>query len=414
MKNSTYIVFVILCWITFFTQNYLYAQNQSAINSDTTKIKENIQDSTQLDSDNKKQKKESFFDKLVDYVEFRNEADEQEDSTRFRSKFVISPIISYKPETSWGFGIGAKWLFKFKNASNDTRTSNMPISALYTLKKQVVVNSGYVIFFNDENFMLKGNLSYSNFPQQYYGIGNKTSIENEEFFEYQNILISPLLLKRVVGKFFLGGGIRYNTIWNMEYEKDKLLDIQQPLGYNGSTSAGIELAATYDDRDNVLNAFDGALYEFRHAFYGKKLGGVPFEVTRADVRQYFKLSERGDVLAFQGYGYFTDGRAPLIELAALGGSELMRGYYKGRFVDNNMLAAQMEYRFPIFAPIGMVVFAGAGEVYNNTSDLRFKDIKVGYGAGLRLKIVKSENLNLRFDIAKGEKINFYFGIAEAF
>ena len=53
-------------------------------------------------------------------------------------------------------------------------------------------------------------------------------------------------------------------------------------------------------------------------------------------------------------------------------------------------------------------------MYNNTSDLRFKDIKVGYSAGLRLKIVKSENLNLRFDVAKGEKINFYFGIAEAF
>jgi outer membrane translocation and assembly module TamA len=79
-----------------------------------------------------------------------------------------------------------------------------------------------------------------------------------------------------------------------------------------------------------------------------------------------------------------------------------------------MLAAQMEYRFPVFAPVGMVVFAGAGEVYNKTSDLRFKDIKVGYGAGIRLKIVKSENLNLRFDVAKGEKINFYFGIAEAF
>ncbi len=336
------------------------------------------------------------------------------DSTRFRSKFVISPVVSYKPETSWGFGIGAKWLFKFKHATQDTRTSNMPIAALYTLKKQVVISSGYTVFFNHENWMLKGNIGYSNFPQQYYGIGNNTSKKNEELFEYQNILFEPLLLKRIVGKLFLGGGIRYNNIWDMKYEKDKLLDQNKPLGYDGSVSAGLEFAATYDNRDNVLNALTGALYEFRHAVYGENLGGLPFQLTKLDLRQYFKLSKRNDVLAFQGYGYFSDGRAPLGELAALGGSDLMRGYYKGRFLENNMLAAQMEYRFPVLNPVGMVVFVGAGEVYHQISDLRLKNVKVGYGAGLRLKIVKSENLNIRFDVAKGEKFNFYFGIAEAF
>ncbi|WP_291721753.1 BamA/TamA family outer membrane protein [Bernardetia sp.] len=376
-----------------------------------TTVKAQDQDSTNTQQE---EKKETFFDKIIDYVEFRNKADVLEDSTRFRSKFVISPIVSYKPETSWGFGIGAKWLFKFKNASRETRTSNMPISALYTLRKQVVVNSGYVVFFNDEKWMLRGNLGYSKFPQQYFGLGNTTSIKNEELFEYQNILISPLLLKRVVGKFFVGGGIRYNNVWDMELEKDGILNRNQPLGYDGSISAGLDLAALYDSRDNVLNAQKGSLYEFRHAFNGKSLGGTPFEVTRVDLRQYFKLSHRNDVLAFQGYGYFTDGDAPLVELAALGGSELMRGYYKGRFIDNNMIALQTEYRFTIYEPVGMVVFVGAGDVYHTKEDLSFKNLKVGYGAGLRLKIVKSENLNIRFDVAKGEKLNFYFGIAEAF
>lgn len=405
MKISIYkpfVVWVLSILFLFLAQSLLHAQNQS----------ENFNDSIQTDLEN--HEKETFFEKVVDFVEFRNKADRLEDSTRFRSKFVISPVVSYKPETSWGFGIGAKWLFKFKHATQDTRTSNMPISALYTLRKQVVISSGYTIFFNHENWMLKGNIGYSKFPQQYYGIGNNTSSKNEELFEYQNILFEPLLLRRIVGKFFLGGGIRYNNIWNMEYEKDGLLERDKPLGFDGAISAGLELAATYDDRDNVLNAFSGSLYEFRHAFYGKQLGGVPFDLTKVDLRHYFKLSKRDDVLALQAYGYFSDGRAPLGELAALGGSELMRGYYKGRFLENNMLAAQAEYRFPVFAPIGMVLFAGAGEVYHQISDLRFKDIKVGYGAGLRLKIVKSENLNIRFDVAKGEKFNFYFGIAEAF
>ncbi|AFM04292.1 outer membrane protein [Bernardetia litoralis DSM 6794] len=412
MKITIYKTFIVLLLAALFPF-LAQAQNQSEINANTTK--ENVQDSTKLDSKGKKHETETFFEKLIDYVEFRNKADKQEDSTRFRSKFVISPVLSYKPETSWGFGIGAKWLFKFKNATQDTRTSNMPISALYTLKKQIVISSGYTVFFNHENWMLKGNIGYSNFPQQYYGIGNNTATKNEEIFEYNNILIEPLLLKRIVGNFFLGGGIRYNNIWKMEYDEDGLLEQEKPLGYDGSISAGLEIAATYDNRDNVLNALHGSLYEFRHAFYGKQLGGVPFDLTKVDLRHYFLLSKKREgVLALQGYGYFSDGRTPLGELAALGGSELMRGYYKGRFLENNMLAAQMEYRFSVFEPIGMVVFAGAGEVYHQVSDLRLNDIKVAYGAGLRLKIVKSENLNIRFDVAKGEKFNFYFGIAEAF
>ncbi len=404
MKITIYKPFVVLfLTILFSTQNQLQAQNQS----------ENVQDSTKTDSIESKEEG-SFFNKLVEYVEFRNKADEQEDATRFRSKFVISPVLSYKPETSLGFGIGAKWLFKFKNATKDTRTLNMPISAIYTLENQIIISSGYTIFFNHENWMLKGNIGYSKFPQQYYGIGNTTSKQNEELFEYQNILFKPLLLKRIVGKFFLGGGIRYRNIWNLEYEEDGLLELEKPSGYDGSVSAGLQVAATFDNRDNVLNAQTGSLYEIKNAFYGRRFGGIPFQSTQVDLRSYFKLSQRDDIIAVQGYGFFSDGGAPINEMAALGGSELMRGYYQGRFLENNMLAAQAEYRFPVADPIGMVVFVGAGEVYNRVADLRLRDVKVGYGAGIRLKIVKSENLNLRFDVARGEQFNFYFGIAEAF
>ena len=399
-----FVLLFLVILFPFISINFVKAQTQSDKNFD-------LNDSTKT---NNREEKESFFEKVVDYVEFRNEADREDDSTRFRSKFVISPIVSYKPSTSWGFGVGAKWLFKFKNSTQDTRTSNMPISAIYTLKNQIVIGSGYVVFFNRETFMVKGNIQYSKFPQLYYGIGGTTSKENEELYEYQNFLFEPLLLKRVVGKLFLGGGIRYRNIWNLKSQRDGLLEQQKPLGYRGSVSSGLQLAATFDNRDNVLNAQTGSLYEIKHAFYGRKLAGFPFQSTQIDLRSYFKLSQRNDIVAIQGYGFFSDGRAPVNELAALGGSDLMRGYYQGRFLDNNMLATQLEYRFPVYEPIGIVVFVGAGNVYNKISELRLNALKIGYGAGLRLKIVRSENLNIRVDVAKGEKLNFYFGIAEAF
>ncbi len=106
---------------------------------------------------------------------------------------------------------------------------------------------------------------------------------------------------------------------------------------------------------------------------------------------------------------------PLIELAALGGPELMRGYYDGRYLDRNLVAGQVEYRRPLTGRLGMVVFAGAGQVAPKPTGLRLDRFKPSFGAGIRFKIVKEENLNVRFDYGVGRGTsNYYFNIAEAF
>lgn len=395
-------------FISCFTQTNLQAQNSIQKNQEINQ--EISRDSIHID----KQKQQSFFDKAIALLEFKNKAAKQNDSTRFRSKLVFSPGVNYRPATSWGFGSGLTWTFRFKNSPFATRSSTMRSNTSYTLKNQIIAFSKFIVFSNNENYMFLLDAKYSKFPQFYYGKGATSSADNEELVTYQNALFSPLVFKRIVNKFFLGAGIRYRNIWNVVSQENGLLENEKPVGYKGSVSAGLQLGATFDNRDNVLNAFTGSLYEFRHIFYGKHFSGAPFEATQLDLRKYFKLSDRNDVLALQAYGFFSDGRAPLIELAALGGEELMRGYYQGRFLGNNMLATQAEYRFSVYEPVGMVVFGSAGQVYDSNADLNLENLKLAYGLGFRLTLVKSENLNIRFDIAKGENINFYFGVAEAF
>lgn len=394
---------IIFCIALFyFTTISIYAQNE------LENSQENVKDSTQININ------PTFFDKVMDLIEFSNEASMQNDSTRFRSKFVLSPVLVYKPATSFGFGVGGTWTFRLKDTNYKTRTSNMPISAIYTLKNQILISISSTIFTNNENYMIKGTIEYFKFPQFYYGIGNNTLRADEEQIQYQKFVFEPLLFRRIVGKFFLGAGLRYRNTWDLDYKKDGILDTQKPIGYKGSVSTGVQIAATFDSRDNLLNAAKGSLFEIRHAFYGTQLKSIPFQSTKIDLRSYFKLSQRNDVLAMQIYGYLSDKRTPFAELAVFGGDQLMRGYYQGRFLDNNMIAGQAEYRFRVYKPIGMVVFGSAGQVYNSKSEINLQNLKLDYGIGLRLKIVKSENLNARFDIAKGENINFYFGIAEAF
>src|SRR5690606_24165941 len=99
----------------------------------------------------------------------------------------------------------------------------------------------------------------------------------------------------------------------------------------------------------------------------------------------------------------------------VGGDDILRGYAKNRYRDHHFAGTQVEYRFPLFWRLGMVTFAGIGDVFRKTSDLRINNLKYTYGAGLRFKVNTKERLNVRFDYGFGRKHNsFYITLTEAF
>jgi len=364
---------------------------------------------------------QNFFDKALDFfiIPLNKDKVSQYPHT-YPAKLVLAPVIAFEPATSWSGGIGAKILFKFKGADSRTRTSNLPISALYTLNNQLFISSGYTIFFNQEKWYLKGNIEFSIFPQSFYGIGNLTLQENEEIFTFNRYLLEPLLLKKVAKNLFIGGGLRYNAITDVDLEQDGQLINEMPSGHNGSTSVGLELAIIHDSRDNVLNTFKGSFIEFKQGFYGKVLGGThQFSFNQLDARFYFRpWQSREDIIAFHALGRFSWGDVPVAELSLLGGVESARAYKAGRYRDFNSIALQSEYRWQIAERFGMVFFAEVGEVFSQENAVQWDRLKYGFGTGLRLKIAKDENLNIRFDygigFGNGFDNNFYLGIAEAF
>lgn len=369
----------------------------------------------------KSQEKESGLDKFVEYFTFYpNKKKVEKDTTLYLSKIITAPIIYYSPETSLGFGIGAKYLFKFKGSGEETRTSNMPVSFLYTLKNQFFIFSGFEVFTNQEKWVITGNILFQNYPRLYYGIGKNTPETNEEIYDSYQFLIEPIVLKRVFTRYlFLGGGLRYNRIYNTKIEPNGLLDTDKPIGFNGSTSVGFEFAALYDSRDNILNATKGWYLEFTRGFYNTSLGSThKFDLTRFDLRHFLKVSEKNNgVLAFQAIGHFTNGNVPLSEYALFGSEEIMRGYIEGRYIEENLLATQIEYRRTFKdSRFGFVAFIGAGDVFNTSKELNFNDIKLNYGLGLRFILDKKEKLNIRFDYGAGNESsgNLYINIAEAF
>jgi hypothetical protein len=359
-------------------------------------------------------------DKLKEFFTFYpNQRAVARDSTIYEQKFIAAPVFSYSPETNFAFGTGAKYLFKFNGSGEETRVSNIPTTLQYTLNNQFFFYSGFEVFTNQEKWVIEGNLLFQNYPRLYYGIGNTTQKSAEEQYDYNQVLVEPIFLKRMFHKYlFIGAGFRYNHIYNTEFEEDGLIATNRPDGFDGSTSAGIEVAALFDSRSNILNAQDGWYAEFTHGKYDKAVGGTnKFNLTRLDLRHYFDVSDKNDdIIAVQLYGQFSRGDIPFSEYAFLGGSEIMRGYQEGRYVDRDLLATQVEYRKNFKdSRWGLVGFAGAGDVFSNVDKFQFKNIKPSYGVGARFSVDKKENLNLRLDYGIGKgTTGFYLGIAEAF
>ena len=360
------------------------------------------------------------LEKLAEFFTFYpNKKAHSKDTTLYKHKFIAAPVVTFSPETSLAIGTGAKYLFKFNGSGEETRASNIPMSIRYTLNNQFIFYSGFEVFTNQEEWVIEGNLLFQNYPRLFYGLGRDSQTENEEEYNYYQFLAEPIFLKQLFAKYlFMGAGIRYNTIFDVEADPDAPLISTQIDGFNGSTSVGVEAAVLYDSRNSILNAEKGWYVEATYGIYGKALGGTSrFQLTRFDIRHFVGLSEKGkDILGFQLLSRFSSGDVPFNELALLGGNEIMRGYREGRYVDRHLIAGQMEYRKSFGdSRWGAVAFLGGGDVYNSLSDIKLKNFRPSYGAGVRFKLDKTENLNLRFDYGFGQESNyFYFTIAEAF
>ena len=357
--------------------------------------------------------------KLLEFLTFHpNKKAVQKDSSLYLAKTIFTPVVSFAPETNLSIGVGMKGLFKMKGSGDETRTSNLPLTAQYTIENKYLFFSGFEIFSPQEKYVLTGNIRIQSFPSLFFGIGANTPKSNEEEFSYSQVLLEPIFLKNLFMKYlFFGGGIRYNKISRVEAYPNGLLEKTNQTGALGSTSSGLELAMIYDSRDNLLNASEGLFLSLTHGFYRGWIGSShDFELTKLDLRYFMQpLGNSSSILGFNFIAQSSQGDTPLQELGRLGGHEIMRGYFEGRYTDRHLIATQIEWRQKLSHRWGAVAFAGLGNVAPSLDDFDFDTLRASYGIGVRFLVDEEENLNLRLDFGIGnEKANYYFKIAESF
>jgi hypothetical protein len=338
------------------------------------------------------------------------------------SSLIPLPILFRGPETGTGFGGAATYLFRSSPATIDEVTgwsdpSSITAVAIHTSRKQLVISIEPVLRLQGDRLRIAGGMEYVKFPSTFWGIGNDTDDALEEDYTPQAVNLEGQALWEIRPGWYWGLGARFARRWLFDIEPAGLLDRDLVPGSRNGQIVGLGIALTRDTRDRSENPRSGTYHQLEVGSFASLLGSdFEFTTTSLDLRGYLPFPP-SSVLALRILGESVRGTVPFDVLPQLGGDELLRGYYRGRYRDQNLLAAQAEVRSEVWWRFGLVGFAALGQVAPSPSRLRLDGMKASLGGGLRFALNKAEGLNLRADYAwgleKGTRA-FYLSLGEVF
>jgi hypothetical protein len=333
------------------------------------------------------------------------------------SGWSLVPFVlpAYQPETRFLIG-GAAILGHEPPLGSGLRESQITFAGAASVRGQFTVLISPDVFLLRDRMHFGGTLSGARFPDTFYGVGADTDRDGSEPYTANLFELELSPRWRLVDALYVGPSLRVQAVEMAEVEDGGLLDGAAIEGSDGGQTVQLGASAFWDTRSSTLYPTFGGIIRlnFRHAF--SALGSdYSFDVLRLDARRYITLPwHRRHVLALQGVVELRSGEPPFYDLGRLGGAEIMRGYYEGRYRERQLYAVQAEYRAHLFWRMGAVLFASLGGVAQDLDGSTFDHPRAAAGAGLRVAPLPDVPVNFRLDVAYGDQVGVYLNVGEAF
>jgi outer membrane protein assembly factor BamA len=332
-----------------------------------------------------------------------------------KPKLAAFPVLFFSPDTKLGGGAAGLFTFNFKSDSLNAQRSSINFGIVYTQLKQVLIYLPFQLFLKNKKYWIYGEIGYYKYVFNYFGTGNSVPHEYIEKYDAVYPRIRLNALHKLKQNIYCGVRYVYDDFKIDHRDSSGLLLTEKPIGYNGGRVSGLGVLVNYDSRNSIFFPSNGFLMETM--FYAERgFTGSDFNYNRfsIDASNYFSVFKK-HVLAINGAAIFLNGAVPFHQMAMLGGTKRLRGYFEGKYRGTNLVLAQAEYRAPLFWRIGLVAFAGAGMVAEKVSQLSTANLRYNCGAGLRLQLDKKRKINIRIDYGLGyQSTGFYLTIGEAF
>jgi len=329
--------------------------------------------------------------------------------------YMVFPHAYYKPETRLAGGFVLLTLFRSEEFPEQIRPSTIATTFTYTQNEQFIWEFFPDFYLAKEKFHLLGGIEYKRRPNKFYGIGNDTPKELEEDYSTDIVRIRAELQREVARRLYLGLAYHYEWTHVTEVEEGGLLDDGNITGNRRGAASGAGLTLNYDTRNSALSASRGYFLQLSAISFNDAFGSN-YIFTRyiLNLRAFVPLFNKS-VLAFQSYTSLIEGDPPFEMLSLLGGKNLLRGVFEGRFRDRAMQVLQGEYRSPFIWRFRFVGFAGIGQVARRVDGFAADNYKFAWGGGVRYGVRMKENVFVRVDVARGEELTaLYITVGEAF
>ena len=179
------------------------------------------------------------------------------------------------------------------------------------------------------------------------------------------------------------------------------------------TATGFGGELLYDSRDFGLNAYKGHYLSIQQLYYAPGITTYTFWSTDVTYRTYVPLWTKC-VFAMEVHGLFNyGGTVPWTLMGMSGVDGRLRGYYRGRYRDNNIMEGQIEFRQRIKWRLGVVAWVGCANVFSDFKTIAWHKTLPSYGLGLRWEFKPRVNIRIDYGFTRDEG-GVVFNINEAF
>lgn len=290
--------------------------------------------------------------------------------------------------------------------SNVTMNLNASLNGFYS------VAANGVNYFTDGHSRLVYSAKFTHKVLDFWGITfDDCAVNPTSEYVRAQVRIDADHSYRLGNCFYFGAVLNLNYTGAVNILSPSYLKGQDPGYYLTGLGASFQV----DTRDNATNPHKGVYLLMREVVYPEVLGTADLTTwaTTFNLCGYLPIW-KGGILAGDLYAQFNSKNAPWILCEELGGvMGRMRGYYAGRYIDANQVAAQIELRQQIASRFGCVAWVGAGTVFPSLSGLKWNNMLPNCGIGLRVGFKHNVNFRIDFGIGK-ETAGFTFGLNEAF
>lgn len=324
--------------------------------------------------------------------------------------YSIVPSVGYTLSTGFAVSLTGNVAF-YAEPKQHENLSVVNSTLAYNQHSQLTFRLGSNIWSKDNAYNYVGDLRLYKFPENTYGLGSLTSLDNLNPIKYDFFRFYETVLKRIEKNFY--GGLGYNLDYHYNIAQNgkpnqSITDYQVYGQTTRSVSSGVTFNLLYDNRKNSINPRNGTYANLIYRPNLKLLGSDDnWQSLSFDFRKYIPLTAGGkSILAFWTLETFTlNGHPPYFDLPSTAwdtNSTTGRGYTLGRFRGENMLYAETEFRFDLSRNglFGGVLFVN-GESFSDYPNNRFQRVLPGYGPGLRVKFNKRSGTNICIDYGIG-------------